>query len=497
VAQIWHHGARRGAASGEAIDGKAEILAALIRRAVERGAVATAGGLAVHYLLFYLLGAPLWTEVIGEWIMARTPNAWSVWLLSTLGAWAKPFALTGGLAVLGLAMTICAALPVRGGWIGVAVLAAIYQWVFEYPSVLWSGGFWFPALGALIARGGTGVEFDRRRRMAVHGLMAAVTGVVAGESFLRNERTARRAVKPVPLWPFAPPLERFAAGWVRRAVTLVGDFYTMSKNSVDPVIDPATWRLRITIDGRTISELRYAELMQAPRLRRYVTLRCVSNTLHSDLMGTAEWSGFLLRQIVDPVRLPPEIREVAFLGVDGHGDSLPIDYAFSGEVMLAVGMNGETLHRAHGFPVRLLCPRYYGFKHVKWLGEIAFRSEPYFGTWPKLGYTKEPRIKIASHIDKARYVAGKIRVAGVSFAGSRGIRRVQVREPGGAWRDAQMEPPLSPYTWTRWWVEWGAAGGAKTVEARAQDGEGNWQLDEETPLFPDGVGGPTSRRVSA
>jgi hypothetical protein len=53
--------------------------------------------------------------------------------------------------------------------------------VFEYPSVLWYGGFWFPALGALIARGGTGVEFDRRRRMAVHGLMAAVTGVVAGE----------------------------------------------------------------------------------------------------------------------------------------------------------------------------------------------------------------------------------------------------------------------------------------------------------------------------
>jgi hypothetical protein len=34
------------------------------------------------------------------------------------------------------------------------------------------------------------------------------------------------------------------------------------------------------------------------------------------------------------------------------------------------------------------------------------------------------------------------------------------------------------------------------VEARAQDGNGAWQLDVETPLFPSGVGGPTVRKLS-
>jgi hypothetical protein len=130
------------------------------------------------------------------------------------------------------------------------------------------------------------------------------------------------------------------------------------------------------------------------------------------------------------------------------------------------------------------------------MGEIAFVSQPYYGTWPKMGYTKEPVIKIASFIDKARREGEVIRMAGVSFAGSRGIRAVEVRVAGGKWRPAVMENPLSPYTWTRWTAEL-PAGAAVEVEARAQDGTGAWQLETETPLFPSGVGGPSTRKVSS
>jgi DMSO/TMAO reductase YedYZ molybdopterin-dependent catalytic subunit len=456
---------------------------------LERGSLATAIGLLVHYAAHYALGVPLWTEVIGEWIMARTPNTYSVWLLEHLGAWAKPFALTGGLAALGWVMA-CAALG--RAWVVGVLGAAGFHWLFGYNGIWQSATFWVPAMAALplapVPSGG--------RRAALRALMGGATLAVAGESYWRDERLARRAVKPVRLWPFAAPAEAFGAGWVRRAVTAIGQHYTMSKNSVDPVIDPQSWLLRVSIDGQTIASLRYAQILQVPRRQRYVTLRCVSNTLKSDLMGTAEWSGFSLSQIVDRSRIPGHITEVAFLGVDGHGDSLPLAYAFSDEVMLAVGMNGETLNRAHGFPLRLLCPRYYGFKNVKWLGEIAFVSKPYFGTWPKMGYTKEPVVKIASFIDKARREGNRIRIGGVSYAGSRGIQAVQVRAGGGDWKPATMETPLSPYTWTRWIADLEAPAGEVIVEARAQDGAGAWQLDTETPLFPDGVGGPTRRTVS-
>lgn len=471
-------------------------MAELARRAMERGAAATAAGLAVHYAAFYLLGVPLWTEVIGEWIMARTPNTYSVWLLAELGAWAKPFALTGGLAALGLVLTLGA---LFAGWRALAFVGLgsfVYRGVFGYAGLWESWTFWLPAMLILVAAPRAPMPAAGGRRVALQALMGGATVAVAGESYWRDERLARRAAKPQRLWPFVMPEESFGAGWVRKAVTQIGQHYTMSKNSVDPAIDPETWALRITVDGREIGRVRYAQLLQIPRERRYVTLRCVSNTLKSDLMGTAEWSGFPLSQIVDRAGIPAGVVEAAFIGVDGHGDSLPIQYAFSREVLLAVGMNGETLNRAHGFPVRLLCPRYYGFKHVKWLGEIAFVSMPYFGTWPKMGYTKEPVVKIASYIDKARRDGNKIQVGGVSYAGSRGIQAVEVRVGGGAWQAASMENPLSEYTWTRWIATLEGPEGEAVVEARAQDGTGAWQLETETPLFPGGVGGPTLRKVS-
>ena len=269
----------------------------------------------------------------------------------------------------------------------------------------------------------------------------------------------------------------------------------MSKNTVDPVLDPKTWRMGVTVDGRTLREITYSELLAMPRVERYVTMRCVSNTLKSDLMGTALWAGVRLEQLADRRSLPASIQEAAIIGVDGHGDSLSLDFAFSDQVLFALGMNGKTLDRTHGFPVRLLCPRYYGFKNVKWVGEIAFLSKPYLGTWPKMGYTKDPQIHTASHIDRVVSENGRLLAGGVSFAGDRGIRRVTVRAGEGPWVDAELERPLSPYTWTRWRASLPVAS-ARQVEARAMDGAGRWQDSTEGPLFPDGVRGPTIKSVT-
>lgn len=154
------------------------------------------------------------------------------------------------------------------------------------------------------------------------------------------------------------------------------------------------------------------------------------------------------------------------IGADGHRDSFPLDYAFSNETMFALGMNGETLNRTHGFPIRLLTPRYYGLKNVKWISELAFVSKPYTGTWPKLGCTKEPVIHTAPHIDRVERRQGRIRCGGASFAGSRGIRAVQVRADQGRWVDATLEQALFEYTLTRWVAEIPVAA-AGVIEPRA------------------------------
>lgn len=434
-------------------------------RALRYSSIAAFLFTAANYTLFYWKGVPLITEIVAEWIMARTPNYYAVVLLDRLGDWAKPFAATGGLAATGFVFFV----------------------------------LWYAAL--LLARSSRPVPPSPRRRELLARLvplvMAAGTAGVAAESWARDRAYARKAVEPVPLWPFRYPEERdaFAPGLVRAAVTSVDAFYGMSKNTVDPVLDPTAWRLKVTLDGRPWKEFSYPQLLALRRIQRYTTMRCVSNTLKSNLMGTAEWSGIYLRQLVDPVEVPSGIVEVAFIGTDGHDDSLPASYAFSEELLLALGMNGATLNRVHGFPFRLIAPKYYGFKSVKWMSEIRLCTQPYFGTWPKMGYTKEPVIHTMSYIDRIRRQDGRLLAGGVAFAGLRGVDRVEIRAGQSDWVPAQLEAPLSPYSWTRWKADLVVPEGVTFLEARAADGTGAWQATVESPLFPDGVKGPTLKRI--
>jgi DMSO/TMAO reductase YedYZ molybdopterin-dependent catalytic subunit len=445
-------------------------------------------GLLVHYLCAYTFHTPLFTQTIAEWIMARTPSRYAVLLLTTLGPWAKPFAMTAGLALLGFTVSIATLIHPL---IGVIPAALALGWAFDYWSLPGQLSFWVPAITVLLQ--GSIAPISRRREFLT--MLAGFTAV-AFESWARDRQFASHAKQPVDLFPFQPPSESFGQGLVRKAVTPIPEFYGMSKNSVDPVLDPADWRLKITQDGRQLRQLSFDELLALPRTVRYVTLRCISNTLQSDLMGTAAFSGFGLAQIVDRTKLPPSIVEVAVIGSDGHGDSFPLDYAFSDEALFALGMNGKTLDRTHGFPLRLLSPRYYGFKNVKWISEIAFVSKPYYGTWPKLGYTKQPLIHTASHIDRVRKENGEIQVGGVSFAGVHSIQNVQLRADQGPWQEAELEKPLSPYTWTRWVCTLPSPPAtAKVIEARAQDDQGRWQESAIGSLFPDGLTGPTIRRL--
>jgi DMSO/TMAO reductase YedYZ molybdopterin-dependent catalytic subunit len=435
---------------------------------------ATLAALALHYFSFLAFGTPLLTDAIAEWIMARTPNNASVWLLETLGAWAKPFAATGGLAVLGGAVHLVRYNVPLG-----AAAAALLAWVLPYHSIGGLASFWLPVL-AFPDR----LAQRADRRLFLASAMAAGTGAVALEAFLRERKLAGAAAGPLELFPFQPP----------PGVTPVREFYGMSKNTVDPAPDPTRWRLKVYAEDRLLGDFGYRDLMALARENRYVTLRCISNTLKSNLMGTALWTGFPAQAIAGRHQLADGYVEAAVIGIDGHGDSFPLEYFFGAETLLAIGMNGRTLDRTHGFPLRLIVPRYYGFKNVKWISEIRFVRKPYLGTWPKMGYRKDARVHTCSRIDRVTPCAEGLAVEGVSFAGSRGIRSVRLRPNGGNWSEARLESPLSPFTWTPWRGVIPVRS-AQSIEARAQDGAGEWQSDRETSLFPDGVAGPTVFKV--
>lgn len=485
----------------------------MMKQSIRDSSLAALAGIFVSYTAFYLAGWPLATEAIAEWIMAETPSGWAVPILTVLGDWAKPWAITGGLAALGFALWIPAFLyRQHRRWLWFAllpILAAFYAWRFEYFSLLGNVAFWLPssiALWALVVRSlerqarnvaldGLQLAETRRREFLISSAMLSGTVGVAAESYVRNRSIAASAIEPVPLFPMVMPANQLPKGLVRQPITPVGQFYVMSKNSVDPALDPRRWRLRIKREGRLVRDFSYAELLSLPRQQRFQTLRCISNTLKTDLMGTAYWSGLRLAQLCERRDAGDGAVEAVVLGVDGHGDSFPIQYAFEDEFMLALGMNGQTLNRNHGFPIRLLAPRYYGFKNIKWISEIDFVTRPYFGTWPKRGFSKDSFVHTMSHIDRITRQAEGLRIGGVAFAGVRGISRVEARADQGAWVPMTVEPALSVYTWTRWQGLLPAPANAQVVETRALDGTGKWQLAQERPQFPDGVAGPTVRRI--
>ena len=469
-----------------------------LKQTIRRSSLAALAGIAIHFLASYSRGYPILTDGIAEWIMARTPSSWAVPLLETMGPWAKPFAATGGLAALGFLLWLPLLLKPRWAQAAAAIatLGALF-WTLDYSSVGGAISFLIPALLVLLSPTGQ-IPGTGRREFLSSAAMLSGTALVAVEAHIRADRFASRATEPVPLFRWSVPAERidWGKGMVRKPITSVREFYVMSKNTVDPVVDPKTWRLKLFADDKLLREFSYSELLGLPRQERIVTMRCISNTLKSDLMGTAVWSGIEVGQLVRRAELAMQNIEMAVIGLDGHGDSFRLDYAFSGEPLLALGMNGDTLSRNHGFPIRLLTPRYFGFKSIKWLSEIRFTSVPYIGTWPKQGYTKEPLVHTASFVDRILRDGERARVGGVSFAGVRGIQSVEIRPNNGPWKPVAMETPISPYALTRWKGELILPAGAVWIEARALDGEGKWQSTIEKPLFPDGVSGPTIKRLT-
>jgi DMSO/TMAO reductase YedYZ molybdopterin-dependent catalytic subunit len=49
-------------------------------------------------------------------------------------------------------------------------------------------------------------------------------------------------------------------------------------------------------------------------------------------------------------------------------------------------VNGKNLPPENGFPLRLVIPRMYAYKGVKWVERIVFAEKEETGYWEKSGY---------------------------------------------------------------------------------------------------------------
>ncbi len=149
-----------------------------------------------------------------------------------------------------------------------------------------------------------------------------------------------------------------------------------------PRFDPAKWDFRIF--GHVEEELRftYDEFRSLPQSSQVADFHCVTTWSRLD----NRWEGVMISDLMKRVRLKPEARFVVAHCDAGYTTNLPLEEFLDADVMLAHRHDGQDLAPDHGWPVRLIVPKLYGWKSAKWMRALEFVDSDCRGFWEVRGY---------------------------------------------------------------------------------------------------------------
>jgi len=171
-------------------------------------------------------------------------------------------------------------------------------------------------------------------------------------------------------------------GWANNTYVRVKEFQIRSIEDTQR-IDLKTWRLKIEGLVEKPLSLRFEEIQALPRKIQVRNFVCVEGWGLDD----QKWEGVHLKEIFSKVKISPKAKYVSFYATGGkYMDSLSIPEALEPDTLFAYKLNGKGLPPENGFPLRLVIPRMYAYKGVKWVERIVFTEKQEIGYWEKFGY---------------------------------------------------------------------------------------------------------------
>ncbi|XP_031095982.1 sulfite oxidase [Ipomoea triloba] len=273
-------------------------------------------------------------------------------------------------------------------------------------------------------------------------------------------------------------------------VTPVDLFYKRNHGPI-PIVEDIE-RYSVTLSGLIghPKEVFMRDIWKLPKYTVTATLQCAGNrrTAMSNTrkvrgvgwdisaLGNAIWGGARLADVLELIGIPKLTsmtpsggKHVEFVSIDKckeekggpYKASIPLSQATNpvADVLLAYEMNGETLNRDHGYPLRVIVPGVIGARSVKWLDSINIIAEECQGffmqkdykmfppsvDWDNINWsTRRPQMDfpvqsaICSLEDVSVVKQGKITIKGYAVSGGgRGIERVDISIDGGkTWIEA-------------------------------------------------------------
>jgi DMSO/TMAO reductase YedYZ molybdopterin-dependent catalytic subunit len=190
-------------------------------------------------------------------------------------------------------------------------------------------------------------------------------------SFFERNRAelARRGIDPSRLPPGQYSTERFP-------VLHAGEV---------PEVDLAHWELRLFGAVHAERRLSWDELQALPATDLVCDIHCVTKWSKLD----TRWRGVRFVDVMALVEVDPAADTVIAHAEHGYTANVPLAVLRGDDVLLAWEYDGKPLEVEHGGPLRLLVPRLYFWKSVKWLRGLEWRVGDEPGFWERNGYHNE------------------------------------------------------------------------------------------------------------
>lgn len=222
-------------------------------------------------------------------------------------------------------------------------------------------------------------------------------------------------------------------------------------------------------------------------------------------VSQGRWTGVPLRYLLSMAGILPYAVEAVFTGADSgtrtdmegifnYERSMPLaDILSTDDILIAYAYNDGEIPYRHGYPMRLIVPRWYGMASVKWLKQIRLVDRPFTGPFQAIDYNYYPHANsddgkfpvtfiqtnsiIQRPTDLQILKEGVHSIQGLAWSGLDQLSTVEISfDDGSTWIETEFEHhPNSPYAWSRWQFDWKAQEGFYSIRVRARDSLGYQQ----------------------
>jgi DMSO/TMAO reductase YedYZ molybdopterin-dependent catalytic subunit len=359
-----------------------------------------------------------------------------------------------------------------------------------------------------------------RRDMLKTSLAVAGVGLLGVPEWALPALAQGETVVPFADWPEkfdpnpAPDRRLFDTRSISGVTTPKDQFFT-TQHYGHPVVDPATYRLKVSGLVNTALDLSLDDLRKMGNAEMICGFECSGNRRPvQGLISNGRWTGVPLKTMLEKAGLKANAREIVFFGADkgpeevefraqkfnleqNYGRSMPRDKALGTEAFVAYALNGEPLTLHQGAPLRLVVPGWYGAPNVKWLSEIVAQEDQYLGKFQARWYrtlkgemingemkwveTAITHLQIKSFVARVTKAGNQHKVLAIALNDGTPLKAVELKVDDGPWQAMTADPSTNAkYGWKFYNYTWnGAPAGEHTLVSRATDVNGQVQPTEK------------------